>query len=181
MKTAIDDKFLMPNLNLPITKTDFLHLLEENNVNVSIKEIAKREMIQFLHKIYIIEKGGYSIEGPTQQHKQVIIVPKFDDTGILRSQTIMFGRSELSSGFGVGYEILEPFLNSSEWKIIKKDTNPGIKGLEHRTGKYLLENESKKLVLQYDQGTFLTFASSQSREFMLNNKMFWNDWGSDVI
>lgn len=177
MKTALDDKLLMPNLDLPISKEDFLNLVRENNNKVQTREIGKREVIQISHKIFFIESPGYSLEGPSQQIKYVTIIPSFDNTGFLKSQKIMLDELEFSQALCPGYEILEPFLASPHWELIKKEENPNIKGLEGRNGKYLLENESVGLILIYNEGRSLDFTGSQSRDFIMNNKLFWDNWG----
>lgn len=181
MKTALDDQLLMANIELPINKKDYLELLNQKGIKPRIKQVINKEYISFSHKINTIEKSGYSLEGPFQNMKYVEISLRFDNEDNLKSQTISLDHrfNGISTGIGFIYEILEPFLDSDDWKILRKDEdnpNSKIESFKHRIGKYLLENKSNGTLLIYSEGNYLKFVDSKFRESYLNDKVFWNYW-----
>lgn len=177
MISPFEDPILMHNLSLPISRDKYLRFLDQSGIKPIVRKIGKVEVVSFSHEILSIEANGLL------DVKFVKIVLGFDGNNMLLSQKINFvdlASHLILEELGECHFLLRLFLNRPDWILIRHEEDPKSKRSDPRVNKYLLENESKGLLLRYDQGDSISIAINTSKQYWMKDPMFWMSWGREI-
>lgn len=179
MITPLQEPLLIGNQDADFSFEEFKKILLEKSIEyeIQIKEAKKAFTdsykggieIKFLYKIYFVEIPDLSIdEEGIQKVKYTEIITKFNLEGKLKIQSIHIDNLVGGEQISAAYEIIEPFLNSDEWELVKRKPN-NIYGTFRRCDDILLQNTDKRLLALYRYGRVVIFEPLELLELRKKN------------